>query len=174
MAWEIVSRIMSLTRADDARSFTPCQRQRFASRCALDVRMRDIAYIALGSNIGDRETHLEHGRAALAALPGSRLLAVTAVEETTSLGGPLQGPYLNQMAAVETTLEPRVLLLILQRIERDAGRDRGERWGPRTLDLDIVRFAEQQVNEPDLTIPHPGLEARDFWRRELAELGVPA
>jgi 2-amino-4-hydroxy-6-hydroxymethyldihydropteridine diphosphokinase len=171
-----------LTRADDARSFTPCQRQRFArhrsasddSRCAPDVRMRDIAYIALGSNIGDRAAHLEHGRAALAALPGSRLLAVTTVEETTPLGGPLQGPYLNQMAAVETTLEPRALLLILQQIERDAGRHRAERWGPRTLDLDIVRFGEQQVSEPDLTIPHPGLATRDFWQRELAELGATA
>jgi 2-amino-4-hydroxy-6-hydroxymethyldihydropteridine diphosphokinase len=136
--------------------------------------MRDIVYIALGSNLGDRAAHLEYGRAALAALPGSRLLAVTAVEETTPLGGPLQGRYLNQMAAVETTLEPRALLLILQQIERDAGRHRDERWGPRTLDLDIVRFAEQRVSEPDLTIPHPGLETRDFWRRELAELGVPA
>jgi 2-amino-4-hydroxy-6-hydroxymethyldihydropteridine diphosphokinase len=136
--------------------------------------MRDIAYIALGSNIGDRAAHLEHARAALAALAGSRLLAVSTIEETTPLGGTLQGPYLNQMAAVETTLEPRALMFILQRIERDAGRSRDERWGPRTLDLDIVRFAEQQVNEPDLTIPHPGLAMRDFWQRELAELGVTA
>jgi 2-amino-4-hydroxy-6-hydroxymethyldihydropteridine diphosphokinase len=136
--------------------------------------MRDIAYIALGSNVGDRSEHLKHGRAALAALPGSRLLAVSAVEETMPLGGPLQEPYLNQMAAVETTLEPRALLSMLQRIERDAGRDRGERWGPRTLDLDIVRFAAQEVSEPDLTIPHPGLQTRDFWQRELAELGVTA
>ena len=134
--------------------------------------MRDIAYIALGSNLGDRNAHLAHARAALAALPGSRLLAVSGIEETAPLGGPLQGPYLNQMAALETTLEPRALLLALQRIERDAGRVRAERWGPRTLDLDIVRFAEQEVHDPDLTVPHPGLDTRDFWRRELAELGA--
>ncbi|HEU5186048.1 MAG TPA: 2-amino-4-hydroxy-6-hydroxymethyldihydropteridine diphosphokinase [Gemmatimonadaceae bacterium] len=132
--------------------------------------MRDIAFIALGSNIGDRATHLAHGRAALAALPGSRLLSVTDIEETAPIGGPLQGTYLNQMAAVETTLDPHALLSALQRIERDAGRDRGERWGPRTLDLDIVRFSEQEVRDPDLVVPHPALESRDFWRRELAQL----
>ncbi len=134
--------------------------------------MRDIAYIALGSNIGDRSAHLAYARAALAALPDSRLLAVSRIEETAPLDGPAQGLYLNQMAALETTLEPRVLIAGLQRIERDAGRFRDERWGPRTLDLDIVRFAEQEVRDPDLIVPHPGLETRDFWRRELAELGA--
>jgi 2-amino-4-hydroxy-6-hydroxymethyldihydropteridine diphosphokinase len=132
--------------------------------------MRDIAFIALGSNLGDRRAHLAFARAALAALPGSRLLGVSGIEETTPLGGPAQGPYLNQMIALETTLEPRALLAALQRIERDAGRKRDERWAPRTLDLDIVRFGAQEVRHPDLTIPHPGLETRDFWQRELAEL----
>ena len=132
--------------------------------------MRDIAFIALGSNLGDRRAHLAFARAALAALPGSRLLGVSGIEETTPLGGPAQGPYLNQMIALETTLEPRVLLAALQRIERDAGRVRDERWAPRTLDLDIVRLGAQEVRHPDLTIPHPGLETRDFWQRELAEL----
>ena len=134
--------------------------------------MRDIAYVALGSNLGDRSAHLAHARAALAALPESRLLAVSGIEETAPLGGPVQGPYLNQMVALETTLEPRALMAALQRIEFDAGRSRNERWGPRTLDLDIVRFAEQEVHDPDLTVPHPGVETRDFWRRELAELGA--
>ena len=133
--------------------------------------MRTIAYIALGSNLGDRDAHLAHARAALASLPESRLLGVSAIEETEPLGGPVQGPYLNQMAALETAMGPRALLAALQRIERDAGRVRAEPWGPRTLDLDIVKFADHQVNEPDLTIPHPGLETRAFWRRELAELG---
>jgi 2-amino-4-hydroxy-6-hydroxymethyldihydropteridine diphosphokinase len=132
--------------------------------------MRDIAFIALGSNLGDRNAHLAYARAALAALPGSRLLGVSGIEETAPLGGPAQGPYLNQMVALETTLEPRVLLAALQRIERDAGRARDERWGPRTLDLDIVRFGAQELRDPDLIIPHPGLETRDFWQRELAEL----
>jgi 2-amino-4-hydroxy-6-hydroxymethyldihydropteridine diphosphokinase len=134
--------------------------------------MRDIAYIALGSNLGDRDAHLAHGRAALAALPESRLLAVSAIEETEPLGGLVQPAYLNQMAALETALAPRALLAALQGIERDAGRVREERWGARTLDLDIVKFANQRVRDPDLTIPHPGLGTREFWRRELAELGV--
>ena len=167
------------TRADDARSFTPCQRQLLARRRsasddlrrARDLLMRNIAYIALGSNLGDRDAHLAHARAALAALPESRLLAVSAIEETEPLGGAAQGLYLNQMAAVETALEPHALLAALQRVERDAGRVRDERWGARTLDLDIVKFANHEVSDPDLTIPHPGLERREFWRRELAELG---
>jgi 2-amino-4-hydroxy-6-hydroxymethyldihydropteridine diphosphokinase len=132
--------------------------------------MRDIAFIALGSNLGDRNAHLAFARAAIAALPGSRLLGVSGIEETAPLGGPAQGPYLNQMIALETTLEPRVLLAALQRIERDAGRTREERWAARTLDLDIVRFGGREVRDANLTVPHPGLETRDFWRRELAEL----
>ena len=173
---------MCLTRADDARSFTPCQRQLFARRRsagddlrrARDPLMRDIAYIALGSNVGDRAAYLAHARAALAALPESRLLAMSAIDETEPLGGPIQGSYLNQMAALETALEPHALLAALQRIERDAGRARDERWGPRTLDLDIVKFAQQAVHDSDLVVPHPGLETREFWRREIEELGVIA
>jgi 2-amino-4-hydroxy-6-hydroxymethyldihydropteridine diphosphokinase len=129
-----------------------------------------VAYIALGSNLGDRARHLADARAALAALPGSRLLAATAVEETAPIGPPGQSPYLNQMIALESTLEPRALLAELQAIERAAGRERRERWGARTLDLDIVAFERQSVALPELTVPHPELPNRNFWRRELAEL----
>jgi len=134
--------------------------------------MRDIAYIALGSNLGDRRAHLAHARAALAALPESRLLAVSTIEETEPIGGPAQGFYLNQMAALETALDPRALLAALQRIEHEAGRVRDERWGARTLDLDIVKFGDREVRDPNLTIPHPGLDTREFWQRELVELGA--
>ena len=78
------------------------------------------------------------------------------------------------MVALETALEPHALLAALQRIERDAGRVREEQWGPRTLDLDIVKFAQQEVDDPDLTVPHPGLGTREFWRREINELGAIA
>lgn len=132
--------------------------------------MRDIAYIALGSNLGDRAAYLERARAALATLPRSHLLRASSVEETAPVGDVPQGAYLNQMVAVATTLTPRELLDALHVIERDAGRARTVRWGPRTLDLDIVMFDTQTVNEPDLTVPHPELPRRDFWRRELAEL----
>lgn len=135
--------------------------------------MTDIAYIALGSNLGDRESYLEHGRSALGALPGTRVLRASSVEETAPVGDVPQGPYLNQMVAIETTLSPRELLDALHAIERSAGRVRGVRWGPRTLDLDIVMFDGQTVNEPDLLVPHPQIPNRDFWRRELAELHGP-
>ena len=134
--------------------------------------MVDVAYIALGSNLGDRHSHLAAARQALAVLPSSRVLACTTIEETAPLGPASQGAYLNQMVALETALAPQELLAELHRIERDAGRQRRERWGPRTLDLDIVLLAGQRVSEPSLTVPHPELPNRDFWQRELAELGV--
>jgi 2-amino-4-hydroxy-6-hydroxymethyldihydropteridine diphosphokinase len=129
-----------------------------------------VAFVALGSNVGDRSVHLARARKALAALPRSRMLATSAIEETEPLGPVPQGPYLNQMVALETQLTPRELLGELQRIERDAGRTRELRWGPRTLDLDIVRFEQQSVREDDLVVPHPAIADRAFWQRELAEL----
>lgn len=132
--------------------------------------MRDIAYIALGSNLGDRAAYLARARGALAALPLSRLLGASSIEETAPLGDLPQHRYLNQMVALETELSPRELLDALHAIERAEGRVRSERWGPRTLDLDIVMFAVQTVDEPGLTVPHPGAYTREFWTRELAEL----
>ena len=132
------------------------------------------AYVALGSNLGDRAAHLAAARAALARLPGTRLVAASGVEETAPLGGKAQPAYLNQMVLLETRLDPRALLEACQAIEHAEGRIRGERWGSRTLDLDIVRFGDRRVAEPDLIIPHPELDHRDFWQRELAELQAHA
>ncbi|HSJ63855.1 MAG TPA: 2-amino-4-hydroxy-6-hydroxymethyldihydropteridine diphosphokinase [Gemmatimonadaceae bacterium] len=132
--------------------------------------MRDIAYLALGSNLGDRAGYLAAAREALARLPQSRVLAVSSADETAPLGSAATGTFLNQMIALETELSPRALLDAIQRIEREAGRTRDVRWGDRTLDIDIVRFAHQVVHEPDLQVPHPELPNRDFWQRELAEL----
>jgi 2-amino-4-hydroxy-6-hydroxymethyldihydropteridine diphosphokinase len=126
--------------------------------------------VALGSNLGDREAHLHAGRQALASLPETSLVAASAIEETLPLGGMDQPPYLNQMVLLETGLQPRALLQACQDIERGEKREWTERWGPRTLDLDIVRFGNRRVNERDLIIPHPGLPHRDFWQRELAEI----
>jgi 2-amino-4-hydroxy-6-hydroxymethyldihydropteridine diphosphokinase len=134
------------------------------------VSEAERAFVALGSNLGDREEHLAAARAALAALPRTRLVAASRVEETPPLGGMDQPPYLNQMVALETRLEPRALLAACQAIERSRGRVRAEHWGARTLDLDIVRYGDRRVAEPDLIIPHPELPNRDFWQRELAEL----
>jgi 2-amino-4-hydroxy-6-hydroxymethyldihydropteridine diphosphokinase len=130
----------------------------------------EIVYVALGSNLGDRAAHLRAAREALGGLPETTLLAVSSIEETEPLGGKPQPRYLNQMVLLQTRLSPRRLLQALQEIEREQGRERTERWGSRTLDLDIVRYGDRRVNEPDLIIPHPELSNRDFWRRELAEI----
>jgi 2-amino-4-hydroxy-6-hydroxymethyldihydropteridine diphosphokinase len=127
-------------------------------------------YVALGSNVGDREAHLAHARARLATLPRTRLVATSSVEETAPLGPIAQGAYLNQMALLETELTPADLLQQLHTMETERGRTRSVRWGPRTLDLDIVQFGERHVHEPNLIIPHPELPHRDFWLREIAEL----
>jgi 2-amino-4-hydroxy-6-hydroxymethyldihydropteridine diphosphokinase len=126
--------------------------------------------VALGSNLGDRARHLAAARTALAALPGTRLVGASTVEETAPLGGLDQPPYLNQVVLLETDLEPRPLLEACQAIERAAGRVRGARWASRTLDLDILEFGGRTVTEPGLTIPHPELHRRDFWQRGLAEV----
>jgi 2-amino-4-hydroxy-6-hydroxymethyldihydropteridine diphosphokinase len=130
----------------------------------------EIAYIALGSNLGDRHAYLDHARRSIAVIPGCRVIAASQVEETAPLGGLTQPAYLNQMLAVETSVEPAILLSHLQRIEADAGRHRSDRWASRTLDLDIVLFGDRVMSTPDLTVPHPGLAHRSFWQRELAEL----
>lgn len=130
--------------------------------------MDEVAYIALGSNLGDRDAHLARARAAIAGLAGTSIVATSAVEETAPLGGMAQPPYLNQMIAVRTTLTPHALLSSLQAIEEAAGRQRTERWGARTLDCDLVAFGEVRSDDPSLTLPHPGITSRDFWQRELA------
>ena len=132
--------------------------------------MKDVAYIALGSNLGQREVFLAQARRAIAALARTRVLGQTDAEETAPIGPVAQGPFLNQMIAIETELSPQDLLVELQRIEADAGRARDQRWGPRTLDLDIILFENQAVSEPGLIVPHPELSNRDFWLRELNAL----
>jgi 2-amino-4-hydroxy-6-hydroxymethyldihydropteridine diphosphokinase len=131
---------------------------------------REWAFVALGSNLGDRATRLAVARAALRALPDTELVAESTVEETAPLGPVPQPPYLNQMVLLHTGLDAHQLLEACLVIERLAGRVRRERWGPRTLDLDIVRFGDRRLDEPGLRIPHPELPHRDFWQRELAEL----
>ena len=128
------------------------------------------AWVALGSNLGDRQAHLTLARSRLAALPGSTLLGASAIEETTPLGGLDQPNYLNQMVVLETALSPRELLEACHRIEALAGRERRTRWASRTLDLDLVRYGDVVLNEPDLVLPHPALGQRPFWIRELDEL----
>jgi 2-amino-4-hydroxy-6-hydroxymethyldihydropteridine diphosphokinase len=132
--------------------------------------LRGIAYIALGSNLGARDKYLASARGLLKELPGSRLLAESVIEETPPIGPAGQGNYLNQMVALETSLTPEALLDHLMRIERQLGRERGEKWTARTIDLDIVQFGNHVVDSERLILPHPQLPNRDFWQRELIEL----
>lgn len=132
--------------------------------------MKDVAYVALGSNLGEREVFLAQARRSISELPKTRLIAESVVEETAPIGPVQQGPFLNQMIAIETELSPHELLGELMRIEQQAGRVRDLRWGPRTLDLDIVLFEKQSVSDPDLSVPHRELSNRPFWLRELIEL----
>lgn len=132
--------------------------------------MTEIACVALGGNLGNRWAFLAAARTALTLLPGVRLIAASRVEETAPLGWSRQAAYLNQMVALATSLTPDALLVRLQAIEQRLGRVRAIHWGPRTIDLDIVRFGARRISNARLTVPHPGLAHRDFWQRELAEL----
>jgi 2-amino-4-hydroxy-6-hydroxymethyldihydropteridine diphosphokinase len=114
--------------------------------------------LALGSNLGDRRRTL---RDAIDSLPG--VVSVSGVYETDPVGGPSgQDPYLNMVVAIESSASPRQLLGMCHRIESAAGRVRGERWGPRTLDIDILWIDGLTVSEPDLSIPHPRMFERRF------------
>jgi 2-amino-4-hydroxy-6-hydroxymethyldihydropteridine diphosphokinase len=130
------------------------------------------AFVALGSNLGARASYLAAARSAMSLLPATRLVAASAVEETAPFGDGAQGPYLNQMVALDTSLGAELLLGALQRTERALGRVRRERWSARTLDLDLVRYGTLTTRSATLTLPHPGLPGRDFWQRELAELAT--
>jgi 2-amino-4-hydroxy-6-hydroxymethyldihydropteridine diphosphokinase len=137
------------------------------------ARTTGLVYVALGSNLGDRAQHLADARTRMANVEGVTTLASSVIEETAPLGPVPQGAYLNQMVMVHTTLTPHAFLAVLQRIEHDGGRERTVHWGPRTIDLDIVLWPGVHLREPELSIPHPAIAQRDFWQRELAELGAP-
>lgn len=132
--------------------------------------MDDIAFIALGSNVGDRARHIEDAVERISLIPESRILAKTSVEQTDPLGSVPQGPYLNQMVALRTSLAPPDLLSYLMAAEIAGGRMRSVRWAPRTIDLDIVKYAATVWDSPVLKVPHAELDNRHFWLRELAEL----
>jgi 2-amino-4-hydroxy-6-hydroxymethyldihydropteridine diphosphokinase len=126
-------------------------------------------HLGLGSNLGDREGHLEKGLASLAAR-GVRLTAVSSIYETEPVGGPAQGPYLNLVAAAETALSPEALMKAALEAEAEAGRVRTVRNAPRTLDVDILFYGALVRRTANLTLPHPRLQERRFVLVPLAEL----
>ena len=125
--------------------------------------------IALGSNLGPSQQILEQSLTQLAQMPGLCLIAVSAWYETLPVG-PQQPNYLNGCAVLETQLNPEALLARLQAIEQQFGRVRTEKWGPRTLDLDLLLYGQRQYQSPTLTIPHPYLTERAFVLIPLAEI----
>jgi len=128
-----------------------------------------LAYLLLGSNLGDRAARLAQARADLAATTG-RVMAASALYETAAWGVEDQPAFLNQVLAIETELDGPTLLAACQAAEQQQGRERRVRWGARTLDVDILLFGQEIIATPNLTVPHPALPARRFALVPLVEL----
>ena len=133
------------------------------------------AFVGLGSNLGDREGTIARAVELLSAAAGVELVAVSRLRETEPWGPVEQPAYLNGAIELETELPPHALLDVLLAVEQALGRDRtGERWGPRTIDLDLLLYDEVELDEPGLTVPHPRLHERRFALEPLAELAPDA
>ena len=129
------------------------------------------AYIGLGSNLDDPAAQVASAIAALAALPDSRLRATSSLYRNPPMGPQDQPDYVNAVVALETRLAARALLEAMQAIERAQGRDRsGQRWGPRTIDLDLLIYGDAEIDEDHLKVPHPGIGERAFVLVPLAEI----
>jgi 2-amino-4-hydroxy-6-hydroxymethyldihydropteridine diphosphokinase len=126
------------------------------------VTVRARAVLSAGANLGDRLGTLQACVQAIAGLPDTDVLAISPVYETAPVGGPPQPDYLNAVLLIQTGLPPRDLLDSIHRIEAGAGRVRAERFGPRTLDIDIIDYAGQVSDDPELTLPHPRAHQRAF------------
>jgi 2-amino-4-hydroxy-6-hydroxymethyldihydropteridine diphosphokinase len=128
------------------------------------------AYIGLGSNLGERESMIRQALEALAALPGTELVRASSLYDTEPVGDVEQPNFLNAVAQVETELPPSQLLWNLQLIEKRLGRERTRRWGPRVIDLDLLLYGDEIVEEPSLRVPHPEIARRAFVLVPLVEL----
>ena len=128
------------------------------------------AFLGLGSNLGDREAMLRAAMRALAASDGVTVTACSPIYETPPWGPVPQGPYLNACVAIDCTLTPRALLDLALAIERRHGRERAIRWGPRTLDIDILLYGNKVIQSGGLVIPHPRMHLRRFTLLPLAEI----
>jgi 2-amino-4-hydroxy-6-hydroxymethyldihydropteridine diphosphokinase len=128
------------------------------------------AALGLGSNLGDRERHLDGAVATIAAMPGTTVVAVSRYVESDPVGGPEQPDYLNAVVVVDTTCDPWELLAWARRCEDDAGRVREVRWGPRTLDVDVLAAGSAVVDSSELTLPHPRATERAFVMVPWAEV----
>ena len=130
-----------------------------------------VAFIGLGSNLGDRAENLKRALQKIGKLPKTRVVKSSTFHETDPVGGPPQGKFLNAAAQLETGLEPLDLLRGLQKIEREMGRPaEHEHWGPRVIDLDLLTYGDRTLNTPELTLPHPRMQERPFVMIPLREI----
>ena len=129
------------------------------------------AYVGIGSNLQMPARQVDEACGLLAEIPGSRLVRCSSLYRSAPFGGIEQPDFVNAVAALLTTLEPADLLAKLQEIEKRQGRDRdGARWGPRVLDLDLLVFGGQSIDQPGMTVPHPGIAERNFVLLPLGEI----
>ncbi|SRR5687768_10333738 len=141
----------------------------------MDSAATVTAYVAIGSNLGDREATIRSALLMLDKVEGVRVGRVSTLFENPSIGGPDDAPaFLNAAAEVTTTLDAASLLRRLLAIERSLGRQRRERWAPRTIDLDLLLFGNSTIDEPHLTVPHPRMHERLFVLKPLAEIAPDA
>ena len=131
---------------------------------------RVIVALGLGSNMGDRTAFIGYAIEGLALHPAIEIADISAIYETPPWGRTDQPAFLNAAVLVETGLAPRALLEVILGIERSLGRVRGQLWGPRTIDIDILLYGDRQVSEPGLTVPHPRIQERAFVIKPLADI----
>jgi len=129
-----------------------------------------LCYIGIGSNLGDREKYIKSAIEKLKEAKDIEVKKISNTYETEPVGGPRQGRYLNGAVEIETSLEPRELLIKLQAIEKQLGRVRKIKNGPRTIDLDILLYGDRKIETPDLSIPHPRMREREFVMKPLREI----
>jgi len=133
--------------------------------------MSVTAYIAVGANLGDRRGNIEAALGRVGETAGVRVTRVSTLMENPAVGGPAGSPaFLNAVAEVETSLSAEALLGVLLGVEKSLGRVRAEKWGPRAIDLDLVLYGDQVIEEPGLTVPHPLMHTRRFVLGPLAEI----
>lgn len=132
---------------------------------------QNTAYIALGANLGDRESNIRDALRRLEASPEINVTKISSLLENPAVGGPTDAPlFLNAVAEIQTTLSPRALLQRLLAVEHELGRERHEKWEPRKIDLDQILYGDRVIDEPDLTVPHPRMHERWFVLKPLAEI----
>ena len=137
--------------------------------------MANIVYIAMGANLGDRRANIARAMEMLSATPGIEVARVASLIETPAVGGPPNSPpYLNGAAELHTSLLPHDLLHRLLAIEAEIGRERKQKWEPRLIDLDLLFYHDQVIDQPELKVPHPLLHTRRFVLEPLSQIAPQA